>query len=266
MDNLFAKYSAAAALAVILTLSASASQAYAAKAMTQKTGNEETVALNVTVSLSKNTVGTAKALTKSKEIISSKSAVITEPVIIKTPVSVLAHYSEKTYMDYRSISNKASQQYKFIQEHMKVCEDGFLRDEYGNIGVALGSYFGEIGATYEFVLDTGIVLNVVKIDEKADKDTKKGFYQKVDHSIIEFVVDTKSKELSKHKSKNGYIWSGNFNNCPDFNGKVSEIYKTEVIGGFLCNESKDKSNRNGGYERSQQHNKWSTTQRLKSWA
>lgn len=150
-------------------------------------------------------------------------------IVVKTPVEVLKDYSEKTYMDYKKITKTSSPQYLFIKEHMTVCEDGFLRDKHGNIGVALGSYFGEIGAIYEFVLDTGIVLNVVKIEEKADKHTVKGYYHKIDHSIIEFVVDANSKLLKKHMYSNGYIWQGNFNNCPDFNGKIVEIYKINNV-------------------------------------
>lgn len=173
----------------------------------------------------------------------SQTANLKEVVnVIKKSIYTIKNFSEKTYMDWQAITNKTSPQYSYIRDHMTVCEDGFLRDEYGNIGVALGSYFGEIGTTYEFVLDTGKVIRVVKIEEKADKDTVKGYYHKIDNSIIEFVVDTNSEELKSHTYSNGYIWSGNFNNCPDYNGKISEIYQTHIIKEVIYDESD--SNRN----------------------
>lgn len=166
--------------------------------------------------------------------------------IIKTPVPVLKNYSEKTYMDWKKITNTSSPQYQYIKKYMTVSKDGFLRDKYGNIGVALGSYFGKIGTVYEFVLDTGKVINAVKIEEKADEHTVSGYYHKKDHSIIEFVVDTDSPSLKKHMYPNGYIWQGNFDNCPDFNGKISKIYKIEYIEREMLQHE---NNRDGDNER-----------------
>lgn len=140
-------------------------------------------------------------------------------------IPVLSNSSTKSYMDYAKITNKTSPQYKFIKEKMQVHKDGFLRDSEGYIGVALGSALGTVGDKFEFVLDTGIVLKVVIIDRKADKDTHKGFYHKSDGSVIEFVVNTKSPSMVKNKWGNGLIWSGNFNNCNEFKGKIAKIYK-----------------------------------------
>lgn len=165
---------------------------------------------------------------------------------IKTPIPVLANNSEKTYMDWRKITNTSSPQYSYIRQHMTVCEDGFLRDKYGNIGVALGSYFGEIGTMYQFVLDTGIVINAVKIEKKADKHTINGYHHKIDNSIIEFVIHADSEALQKHMYPNGYIWQGNFDNCPDFNGKISKIYKIEYIEREMLQHE---NNRDGDNER-----------------
>lgn len=150
-------------------------------------------------------------------------------LIKKTPINVLEKFSQKTYMDWKKITDKDSIQYLFIKENMTICDDGFLRDKNGNIGVALGSYFGKVGTVYEFVLDSGIVLNVVKIEIKADKHTVNGYHHKVDKSIIEFVVEPEAESLKNQLSPNGYIWQGDFNNCPAFNGRIVEIYKIEKI-------------------------------------
>lgn len=129
----------------------------------------------------------------------------------------------KTYMDYRSITDRSSRQYKFIKDNMKVDEKtGFLLDEDGFIGVALGSYYGEIGDRYYFTLDSGVVLPVVKIDEKADKDTDSlGCHHTKDGSVIEFVIDKDiANEYYGHYA-NGLVLQGNFSNY--------EIYKGSII-------------------------------------
>ena len=131
--------------------------------------------------------------------------------------------SVKSYMDYKAITNTSSTQYKYIKNYMTVGSDGYLRDADGNIGVALGSYFGPIGTKYEVHLDTGIVFNIVKVEAKADEHTVNGCYQKYDKSVIEFVID--SSKMSK--ASNGYVWSGNFNNNPDFKGKITAMYKID---------------------------------------
>lgn len=128
--------------------------------------------------------------------------------------------SAKSYMDYKTITSKTSEQWKYIEEFMKV-EDGFLKDSEGNYGVALGSYFGPIGTKYLFVLDTGIEIPVVKIEHKDDKHVFDGCVHKIDGSVIEFVIDS----LYFEKESNGYIYQGNFNNNPLFSGSIKKIIK-----------------------------------------
>lgn len=173
-------------------------------------------------------------IAEASESVSVDNLVVSNPVeevevvkVIEEPVErvncMCSSSSVKTYMDYRAITNTASKQYRHIKDHMTVGEDGFLRDEDGNIGVALGSHFGDIGAKYEVVLDTGITFNVVKIDEKADRHVNNGCQHKQDGSVIEFVIDSSKFK----KASNGYVWSGNFNNNPDFKGKISAMYKID---------------------------------------
>ena len=121
------------------------------------------------------------------------------------------------------ITDKSSNQYKYINESGRIeIKNGYLMEnEY--IGVALGSYFGEIGSKYVFTLDTGKELKVVKVEEKADEPTINGCQHKWDSSVIEFVIDSSYFK----KSSNGYVFNGNFNNVEEFKGKIIKIEKVE---------------------------------------
>ncbi len=132
----------------------------------------------------------------------------------------------KTYMDYRAITSKTSKQYRYIQANMTIDEaTGFLVDSEGFIGVALGSYYGEIGTRYYITLASGVVLPVVKVDEKADGDTVGGCYNSSDGSVIEFVIDTDYAAASElfGISGNGLINSGNYNNIELFSGEIAKV-------------------------------------------
>lgn len=147
-----------------------------------------------------------------------------EPMYIANEIGVCSTSSTKTYEDYRAITSRSSAQYKFIHEYMTIDEEtGFLYDEDGFIGVALGSYYGEIGDRYYITLEGGNVLPVVKIDEKADGDTIKGCAHNSDSSVIEFVIDSDYAAEGLGESGNGLIASGNYNNLEIFEGKIKKF-------------------------------------------
>jgi len=140
-------------------------------------------------------------------------------------VSVKISGKNKTYMDYRSITAKGSTQYKYIHNNMSVDETtGLLVDEEGFIGAALGSYFGKIGEKYLFTLSTGVVIPIVKAEEKADADCdESGYYATADNSVIEFLIHKQIAGSYFGWWGNGYILSGNFNNYPEFRGSFEKI-------------------------------------------
>lgn len=140
-------------------------------------------------------------------------------------IEVCAKGTAKTYMSYKAITDTTSNQYRYIKKYMSVNDKGLLVDDEGYIGVALGSYFGEIGSKYIFTLSTGKIIKVVKIEAKADEHTNNGCEQKWDRSVIEFVVDTTKAGAYYGVASNGYILSGNFNNHNDFKGDIVEIRK-----------------------------------------
>ena len=131
--------------------------------------------------------------------------------------------STKTYEDYRAITDTSSRQYRYIHEHMTVDETtGMLYDEDGFIGVAMAWSFGEIGTRYYIVLDTGIIIPVVKVDAKAYVDAPNGCSHAADASVIEFVIDSQ-KALEYFGGGNGLALNGNFNNYEFLNGHILDI-------------------------------------------
>lgn len=142
-------------------------------------------------------------------------------------VGACALGNTKTYMDYRSVTDPSSKQYWFIRDNMEVDPlTGFLLDEDGFIGVALGSYYGSIGDRYYFTLDTGVVLPVVKVDEKSDRDTDStGCYHTGDGSVIEFVIDKDVANEYYGYYANGLVLQGNFSNYPIYKGSIVKVEK-----------------------------------------
>ena len=131
----------------------------------------------------------------------------------------------KSYMDYRAVTNTSSKQYWFIRNNMTVdTTNGFLYDEEGFIGVALGSFYGTIGSRFYFTFDNGVVLPVVKIDEKADKDTDyTGCYHLSDGSVIEFVIDSDIANTYYDYYNNGLVLQGNFANYDLYSGSIVKV-------------------------------------------
>lgn len=170
---------------------------------------------------------------KTSELVEDDEEPSTEKIEEKYSYSnfkICNNSSVKTYMNYKAITNTSSKQYKFIKNNMYVDqENGLLRYNNDNefIGVALGSSFGEIGSMYRFTLNTGIVLNLIKIEAKADNHTNNGCEQKYDKSVIEFVIDSNySKPV--FGGNNGYVANGNFNNIKEFKGKIIKIEKITI--------------------------------------
>lgn len=139
--------------------------------------------------------------------------------------------SFKPYMDYRSITNKNSNQYKFIKRWAWSDYEGFMRcngekdlgikDNYYLI--ALGSYYGtEIGTKYRITLDTGRVFYGVLADCKADKHTNLTNQYGKNKDVVEFLVDTNrlNKSVKYHGTANVYM---------PLNGSIAKIERIDFI-------------------------------------
>ncbi len=146
--------------------------------------------------------------------------VITEPQERLDWMMPCSTSNVKTYMDYKAITMVGSKQYQYIQNNMYI-SNGLLYDD-EHIGVALGSWWGDIGSKWTIELDTGIILKVVKVDEKADAHTYNGCQHRNDTSVIEFVIDSNTVP-SEWWGANGLVFNGNFNNSEMFNGNILRV-------------------------------------------
>ena len=154
--------------------------------------------------------------------------IIIEPEVVKKNyLDVCSTSSVKSYMSYKAITNQSSKQWKYIHTNMQISEKGLLETTDGYIGVALGSYFGDIGSKYIITLSTGIELKVVKVDEKSDRHTNNGCEHKIDKSVIEFVIDVEQATEYFGKMSNDYVLNGNFNNSNFFKGNIESIEVVE---------------------------------------
>lgn len=146
--------------------------------------------------------------------------------------------SAKPYMDYRTITNESSNQWKLLHsDAVEVDDKGFIIDKDGYIGIALGSYFGKVGDRFEITLDTGTVLKVIKVEEKADVHTdERNFMGMAANEVIEFVIDGQTEFMKSNTKENGYIFSGNFNNYEELSGSVIKIEKVLTFEQFLAQE------------------------------
>ena len=142
-------------------------------------------------------------------------------------LNVCSSNTAKTYMDYRMTTVVSSRQYQFIHHKLTVDKKtGFLYDNEGFIAVALGSFYGEIGDRYYFTLESGIVLPLVKAEEKADVDTdRSGCYHTSDGSVIEFVIDADIAKSYFSTYSNGLVLDGNYNNYSLFSGSFVKVEK-----------------------------------------
>lgn len=126
-------------------------------------------------------------------------------------------------MDYTCITSTTSAQYKLIHsDEITICDDGLLRDSYGFIAVALGSYYSqEIGERFILTFEDGHQTKVITCDAKADEDTVNGANHASDGSMVEIIIDTS-------KAKEAYelaILMGDFNYVEEFQGNIIKIEK-----------------------------------------
>lgn len=126
-----------------------------------------------------------------------------------------------TYMDYRTITDKTTDQYAMQQKAWTNSQG--IRCVENDVCISLGSYFGtKIGTRYEITLDTGYTFTAVLADCKADEHTDvTNCYKQVSDNkvnIIEFIVDTDRIDTNVKTS-------GNIGNYYNYNGQIISIQK-----------------------------------------
>ena len=98
-----------------------------------------------------------------------------------------AETGQKTFMDYRAITDTTSDQYH-IQQRAWTDENGFRRygDDYL---VAMGTYYAEkCGKRFEITLENGTVFTAMIGDIKQDRHTD-ALHQHSNGNVLEFIVD-----------------------------------------------------------------------------
>lgn len=122
----------------------------------------------------------------------------------------------KSYMDHDAITNKTSAQYA-LKPMCTTTENG-LRIYNGRYCIAIGTgYNAPVGTYVDVALDTGVVLQCVVADIKADCDTYSNNLQdKNNNSVVEFVVDSDLVKKSTNRS-------GSISTLEHFGGGVESI-------------------------------------------
>ena len=97
----------------------------------------------------------------------------------------------KSFMDYRTITNAESQQYKLQQHYAYTGEHG-IRMADGRYIVAIGTYFTpNVGQYFDIILENDTVIPCILGDQKADVDTdSNNIITKHNGCMSEFIVDS----------------------------------------------------------------------------
>lgn len=117
--------------------------------------------------------------------------------ISETPIDFIdrdvpSNNSIKSYMDYRFITSKSSDQYK-LQEALAYTGDNGLRMVNGRYCIAVGSYYTTtIGQYLDIELENGKIIKAILADCKADIHTDATNRMNPNGSVIEFVVETEN--------------------------------------------------------------------------
>ena len=128
--------------------------------------------------------------------------------------------SMKSYMSYKTITDKSSEQYK-LQHSKDIYTDneGFRRIG-DNFIIAIGTYFGcNVGQEVMVKLSSGVTFKAIVGDIKANQHTDNiNIQHSVDGSVVEFLVD--SSKLVETIRKMGDC---SYSSANDFKGDVVGI-------------------------------------------
>ena len=128
--------------------------------------------------------------------------------------------SMKSYMNYRTITDKTSEQYKLQHnENIYTDNEGF-RKIGDNFIIAVGTYFGcNVGQEVMVKLSSGTTFKAIVGDIKANQHTDNiNIQHSVDGSVVEFLVD--SSKLDETIRKMGDC---SYSSANDFKGDVVGI-------------------------------------------
>ena len=125
---------------------------------------------------------------------------------------------QKSWMDYRTITDTSSPQWKLEHGADAYTGNYGIRMIDGRYLCAVGSYYShDVGRYVDLILEDGTVIPCILGDQKDDGDTdESNMYTEHDHSVVEFVVDL-DEVPSKVKI------SGNYCSIPEWSSSIKEI-------------------------------------------
>lgn len=126
--------------------------------------------------------------------------------------------SFKSYMDYRTLSDKTSLQYDLQQQAYTDSLTG-IRMVNNRYLIAVGSYYTtEIGSYIDVIMNNGTVIQCVLGDVKNDNHTDLTNRQNPNGSVVEFIVDINTlNSVVKQQGDISYV-------NEDFEGEIDCIY------------------------------------------
>lgn len=108
-------------------------------------------------------------------------------IVMEIPNNATGNF--KTYMDYRSITNRRSTQW-MLQTRAYTNDNGFRMID-GKYLVAMGTYYGTCGEEFIITLSNGQEINVIIGDIKDNRHTDAtNRYIPRNGNIVEFIIDT----------------------------------------------------------------------------
>ena len=103
---------------------------------------------------------------------------------------IVGHNGKKTFMGYKTITDKTSKQYE-LQQMAYTDEEGFRKID-NRYCVAIGTAFGVYtGQMFDVELENGTVIECIVGDIKKEKDTDETNTFTKQGCCLEFIVDTK---------------------------------------------------------------------------
>lgn len=133
-----------------------------------------------------------------------KSEISSEPNFMDYEIPKYSGF--KSYMSYKAITLKSSDQYKLQHENAYTGEYG-IRKINDRFCVALGSHFGsEMGMEFDLILENGTIIPCILADQKADIHTdSQNIITVASNCMSEFIVDmNKLDPLSKKMGDMSY--------------------------------------------------------------
>ena len=126
----------------------------------------------------------------------------------------------KTFAYYTAVTAKSTPQYKMLNSKKCYTDDETgVRMVDGCYCVAMGSFYGSnIGQKYRITFDTGVQIDVVLCDQKANKHTNSTNQYARAKDVLEFYCE-KSKIPKVIRTR------GNYNNIELFKGAITKIEK-----------------------------------------